>query len=128
MRIKTGLAGLAVCAGLAAPALAADNAMSAYYDATLIRANDNSDTRIWYDKDGTVKRFSYEKTKPDGSFNVQGQEGKYRFAGGKMCETLVPATKETCADFTPHKVGDMWDASENGVAYHYRLVAGRTTH
>ena len=111
-------------------ALAADapgGAMAAYYDSTLIRANDNSDMRVWYDKDGAVKRFSYEKTKPEGSFNVQGQEGKYRFAGGKMCETLVPATKETCADFAPHKVGDTWDATENGVTYHYRLVAGRTT-
>ncbi len=125
-RILWGVLG--ICVPVCGAALAADNAMSAYYEATLERATDTSESRTWYDQDGTLKRFSYEMTKPQGSFTVWGQEGKYRFAGGKICETIVPSTKEACADFTPHKIGDAWDATESGVTYHYKLVAGRTTH
>ena len=106
---------------------AADDAMATYYGATLVRANESTDTRTWYDKDGTMKRFRYEKTGNAGGFTVSGQEGRYRLADGKICETIDSAGQETCTDFTPRKIGDSWDTTESGVVNRYRLVRGRSS-
>lgn len=122
------LAGFVFC-GVGLPtAQAADDPMAAYYDATLIRTvTDQSESRSWYDKGGKLSRFAYEMTGPKGSMTVWGVEGTYRLQGNKMCEKFQ-YTPEACADFTPHKVGERWDATVNGVVEHDRLVAGRTTH
>jgi hypothetical protein len=135
----------------ALPVRAADEALVAYFDNTLVWQNQVSKAtgRLWLNRDGRYYAFydMGEQSVPpgaDGPFRVQGREGSYTLRGSsapyQLC--LWPAAPRIaigadqanevyasgrCYDFRPHAVGEEWSESADPLRRSYRfwLRAGR---
>jgi hypothetical protein len=120
--MKRILAGIALATFSASLAFAADDPMASRYDNTVVlKMADGKETKLHYNKDGTLG-----VTQPDGTKGT----GKWKLNGDKLCVTPdagPTAGKEQCSAFTAgKKVGDSWEQTlADGSKAQVSIVAGR---
>lgn len=119
--MKRILAAVAVAAFSASMAIAADDLMASRYDNTVVvKAADGKETKLHYNKDGTLA-----VTQPDGTKGT----AKWVVKDGKLCITAdagPTAGKENCNPLAAHKVGDAWEQTlADGSKVAVSIVAGR---
>lgn len=104
----------------ASSAVASADPMASRYENTVTLTDATGVTKIYYNKDGTMKTVL-----PNG----QAGTGKWAIKDGKLCVTLDQgpnAGQESCNPFVERKVGDTWDVTlADGTKAKAALVAGR---
>jgi YD repeat-containing protein len=102
------------------PALAGDPMASRYENTVTLTDASGAVTKIYYDKDGTMKTVL-----PDGATGT----GKWAVKDGKLCVTLdagPSAGMENCNPMVERKVGDEWELTlADGSKVKVKLEAGR---
>lgn len=101
-------------------AFAGDPMASRYENTVTITDASGAVTKIYYNKDGTLKTVAADGT--EGA-------GKWAVKDGKLCVTLDSgpnAGVESCSPLMEHNVGDEWEVTlPNGSKLKVKLVAGR---
>ena len=101
-------------------AYAGDPMANRYENTVTITDASGAVTKIYYNKDGTMKTVL-----PDGAAGT----GKWAVKDGKLCVTLdggPNAGVESCNPLVERKVGDEWDVPlPDGTVLKAKLVAGR---
>ena len=108
--------GALVAMSFAGAAIAADDQMAGAYDNTVLVTNDkNETTKLWINKDGTLKGENAKGEKFTGKWTLKDNNTKYCSTADLPADAPkeTPAPKEACSEFKgPHKAGDKWEQND----------------
>ncbi|MBP6011782.1 MAG: hypothetical protein KBA31_06100 [Alphaproteobacteria bacterium] len=105
--------GALVAASFAGAALAADDPMAGAYGNTVLVTNAKGETsKLWINKDGTLKGENAKGEKFTGKWALKDGNKQYCSTPDLPANAPkeTPAPKEACSEFKgPHKAGDKWE-------------------
>lgn len=126
--MRLAIVAAAVLLASSTVAIAGEEVMANYFGNTVVASSNLGEMRVRYKPDHT---FSGKAKGPTGTYDVS---GTWKFDGqGNLCRKYItdgadlpPGTPNPyCAPVTAHKVGDVWQVTENGRTADVKLVQGR---